>query len=376
MIHFTPSETNKADICTKNVSLGLFEKHSKEIYNGKLVYDLDSNNELKDDTMPIEPEQIEGLPYMISREKNEVVMNTSEEIDSQVEEDNTSDYSIEIIYPEESSNLNLSNLCRERQKHDEEFIQRWNDQEIQLRENRKWIQNARRDLSASYAASGQLKGLITNVMKNKILDMDKIREHVNTMILTGRDYRIKKNFRRELKREIEFRNIRRLWDVEEIINTEYPSDDPEDSDYSLYEQTSDEEMVFSASHVDMTLDGDSEDTHTYEMTNQNEKINQIEERTKTILEKVNQLMAYSEDMEGLMNANIGDEEARNEVVDRHFLHVDMALAKQNQEIMYVRDKLFTEIMMLRNDVKRAGVNLIDRNLRESTRGLENQDRTT
>ena len=74
VIHFTPSETNKADICTKNVAQNLFEKHSQEIYNGKLIYDLDSSNELKDDTMVIESEQTEGLPHMISREK---VMNTN-----------------------------------------------------------------------------------------------------------------------------------------------------------------------------------------------------------------------------------------------------------------------------------------------------------
>ena len=91
-----------------------------------------------------------------------------------------------------------------------------------------------------------------------------------------------------------------------------------------------------------------------------------------MLERTEQLVAYSEDFEGLLNANIGDDEARNEVVDRHFIHVDMALAKQNQEIMYVRDKLFTEIMMLRNDVRRAGINMRDRNPREPSQGIGNR----
>ena len=86
--------------------------------------------------------------------------------------------------------------------------------------------------------------------------------------------------------------MRQLWDVEEIINTEYPSDDSKDSDYSLYEQSSDEEMVFSTSHVNMNLEDGSEDTHTYDLVNQSEKINQIQERTKTILEKLDQILTY------------------------------------------------------------------------------------
>ena len=187
---------------------------------------------------------------------------------------------------------------------------------------------------------------------------------------------MKKNFKRELKREIEFRKVRQLWDIEGIINTEYPSDDSKDSDYSLYEPSSDEEMVFSTSHVNMNLEDGSEDTHTYDLVDQSEKINQIEERTKTILEKLDQILTYCEDMEGLMQANCGEDEARNEVVDRHFLHVDMALAKQNQEIMYVRDKLFAEIVMLRNEVKRAGVSLVDTNPREATQLFGNAGQET
>ena len=81
-------------------------------------------------------------------------------------------------------------------------------------------------------------------------------------------------------------------------------------------------------------------------------------------------------MEGLMQANCGEDEARNEVVDRHFLDIDVALAKQNQEIMYVRDKLFTEIRMLRNYVKRAGVNLDDTNPRETTQHFGNAEKET
>ena len=135
-------------------------------------------------------------------------------------------------------------------------------------------------------------------------------------------------------------------------------------------------MVFSTSQVNMNTEDGSEDTHTYDLVNQSEKINQIEERTKTILEKLDQILIYCEDMEGLMQANCGEDEARNEVVDRHFLHVDVALAKQNQEIMYVRDKLLNEIRMLRNDVERAGVNLDDTNPRETTQHFENEEQET
>ena len=204
--------------------------------------------------------------------------------------------------------------------------------------------------------------------------MNEIREYVNNMILTKVDYRINRKFKRELRREIEFRNTRRMWNIREIMNTDYPSDDLDDSDFSPDQTSSDEmieHMIFSANVDEMTLGDESNATQMYDMSNINEEISNISKNTKLVLDKTEQLLAYSEDFEGLLNANIGDDEARNEVVDRHFLHVDMALAKQNQEIMYVRDKLFAEIMMLRNDVRRAGVNLLDRNPRESSHRISN-----
>ena len=104
----------------------------------------------------------------------------------------------------------------------------------------------------------------------------------------------------------------------------------------------------------MSISDDSEVTHTYDAPDLNEKVNNIDKKTRTISEKIDQLLLHSEDMEGLMNTNNRNEDARNEIVDQHFLHVYMTLAKQNQDIMYVRDKLFTEIIILRNDVKRTG----------------------
>ena len=359
---FTPSEANKADICTKNVTQNLFDKHSNEIYDGRLIYDIDSSEEIVDGTMPTQSREIEGLPHMISNEKVMSVDGENLKVETDWDDVNSSDFSVEIIYPKESMELNFHRSNDEQSGQDEELTQEWNGQETIFNGNRRRLQNARNNMNIPRTMSNQVCPTIMIILKVMTPAIYKVREYMNNMVLTGIDYRVNTRFRKELKREIEFRNVRRMWNVRAIMDTEYPSDDSEDSDFSSYEDSSDEtmqHMAFSTIDDGMILEGESDVTHTYDMIDLNEKVNEIDKKTNTILDKVQLILAHSEDVENLMNANIGDDEARNEVVDRHFIHVDMALAKQNQEIMYVRDKLYTEIMMLRNDVRRAGIAVSD-----------------
>ena len=189
-------------------------------------------------------------------------------------------------------------------------------------------------------------------------DMREIRKYITSMVLTGKDYRTKPKFKRELKREIEYRSNRAVAEIHAIMEIEYPSDDQNDSDYSYYESSTDEdqmEMVYSTREIESGANSESsknsEETETYEMPSIYDKLTKMENTTDEILKTVEKLTVYGDDLESLINANINDEEIRNEEVDRYFLHLDVAIAKQNTEILRVRDRLMYYMVQMKVDIE-------------------------
>ena len=372
VVHFTPSEENRADICTKNVSAKLFEQHAPHIYNGRIEYQIDKTKELKHEVTAIDKNQ-KYLPDMIKNEVDKpqeervmVIHGTHFDEEESLEEIdwddvNSSDLSVEIIYPPENQEITReyqSNTDADQERRDREFVEMWNKQQKDMNDLDQWLKQTRRSLNTNDQQFRRSPLEMRGPLEATLPDIKEIRQYIMSMVLTGRDYRTKPKFIRELKREIEYRSNRAVAEINAIMEIDYPSDDAADSDYSYYEFTTDDEeyeMVYATVDDEMELSTHSNKstcTMTYNMPDIYDKLNSLDGKLKTTLEKLDKLIVYGDDMEEMMNSNYTEEESRNEIVDRYFLHLDVAIAKQNTEILQVRDKLLYEIIRLKVDVER------------------------